>query len=68
MNLESPKILVILPGHKAAFNIPLNLIEPLGFKLEDKYLKRAGLDYWPLVNLIKYGDFDKFLESKLKKE
>jgi len=51
----------------AAFNIPLNLIEPLGFKLEDKYLKRAGLDYWPLVNLIKYGDFDKFLESKLKK-
>ena len=50
-----------------AFNIPLNLIEPLGFKLEDKYLKRAGLDYWPLVNLIKYGDFDKFLESKLKK-
>ena len=51
----------------AAFNITLNLIEPLGFKLEDKYLKRAGLDYWPLVNLIKYGDFDKFLESKLKK-
>ena len=29
----------------AAFNISLNLIEPLGFKLEDKYLKRAGLDY-----------------------
>ena len=35
----------------AAFNIPLNLIEPLGFKLEDKYLKRAGLDYWPLVTV-----------------
>ena len=39
----------------AAFNIPLNLIEPLGFKLEDKYLKRAGLDYWPLVTVNKYG-------------
>ena len=51
----------------AAFNIPLNLIEPLGFKLEDKYLKRAGLDYWPLVKVNKYGDFDDFLESKLKK-
>ena len=51
----------------AAFNIPLNLIEPLGFKLEDKYLKRAGLDYWPLVTLNKYLNFDNFLESKLRK-
>ena len=51
----------------AAFNIPLNLIEPLGFKLEDKYLKRAGLDYWPLVTFNKYGNFDKFFESKAPK-
>ena len=51
----------------AAFNIPLNLIEPLGFKLEDKYLKRAGLDYWPLVTVNKYGNFDNFLESKQNK-
>ncbi len=49
----------------AAFNVPLNLIEPLGFKLEDKYLKRAGLDYWPLVTVNKYRNFDKFFESKL---
>jgi len=41
----------------AAFNITLNLIEPLGFKLEDKYLKRAGLDYWPLVTVNKYEGF-----------
>ncbi len=51
----------------AAFNIPLNLIEPLGFKLEDKYLKRAGLDYWPLVTLSRYLNFDNFLESKIRK-
>ena len=51
----------------AAFNIPLNLIEPLGFKLENKYLKRAGLDYWPLVSVNKYENFDKFLESKSTK-
>ena len=51
----------------AAFNIPLNLIEPLGFKLEDKYLKRAGLDYWPLVTVNNYVNFDFFLESKAKK-
>ncbi len=48
----------------AAFDIALNLIEPLGFKLEDKYLKRAGLDYWPLVKLNNYPNFFKFKESK----
>ena len=31
----------------AAFNIQLHLIEPLGFSLENRYLKLAGLDYWP---------------------
>ncbi len=51
----------------AAFNIPLNLIEPLGFKLDDKYLKRAGLDYWPLVTVNKYANFHKFSESKTTK-
>ena len=34
----------------AATGTPLHLIEPLGFRLEDRYLKRAGLDYWPLVS------------------
>ena len=51
----------------AAFNLTLNLIEPLGFKLEDKYLKRAGLDYWPLVNLKNYPNFKKFKDSKPNK-
>ena len=51
----------------AAFNLPLNLIEPLGFKLEDKYLKRAGLDYWPLVTVNKYRNFNSFFESKSPK-
>ncbi len=51
----------------AAFNLPLNLIEPLGFKIEDKYLKRAGLDYWPLVTVNKYSNFEIFLESKTTK-
>ena len=51
----------------AAFDVTLNLIEPLGFKLEDKYLKRAGLDYWPLVKLNNYPSFDKFRKSKINK-
>ena len=48
----------------AAFNITLNLIEPLGFKLDDKYLKRAGLDYWHLMNIVNYPDFDVFKKAK----
>ena len=50
----------------AAFDITLNLIEPLGFKLEDKYLKRAGLDYWHLMKIINYRDFDTFKKAKNK--
>ena len=51
----------------AAYDITLNLIEPLGFKLEDKYLKRAGLDYWPLVKLNNYTNFNNFKDSKINK-
>jgi tRNA (cytidine/uridine-2'-O-)-methyltransferase len=35
----------------AATRTPLHLIEPLGFKIDDRHLKRAGLDYWPFVDL-----------------
>ena len=35
----------------AATGVHLHLVEPLGFELTDKYLKRAGLDYWPEVKL-----------------
>jgi tRNA (cytidine/uridine-2'-O-)-methyltransferase len=36
----------------AALGLRLHLVEPLGFSLDDHYLKRAGLDYWPLVDLV----------------
>ena len=39
----------------AAMGARLHLVEPLGFSLEDRYLKRAGLDYWPLVDLTVHG-------------
>ena len=48
----------------AAFNVTLNLIEPLGFELDDKYLKRAGLDYWHLMKIINFQDFDTFKKAK----
>ena len=41
----------------AAFNIKLDLIDPLGFSLEDKYLKRAGLDYWKYVDVEVHSNF-----------
>ena len=47
----------------AAFGLPLDLIEPLGFSLDDRYLKRAGLDYWPHVDLTIHKDIDAFFES-----
>jgi tRNA (cytidine/uridine-2'-O-)-methyltransferase len=44
----------------AATQCRLHLVGPLGFSLEDRYLKRAGLDYWPLVDLCVYGDWNNF--------
>src|SRR5262245_35978801 len=41
----------------AALGLRLHLVEPLGFSLEDRYLKRAGLDYWPAVELVVHGDW-----------
>lgn len=45
----------------AAMRTPLHLIEPLGFSLEDRYLKRAGLDYWPHVDVAVWPDFESYL-------
>lgn len=45
----------------AATGSELHLVEPLGYKLEDKYLKRAGLDYWHLVNVHVHKDFAELL-------
>lgn len=44
----------------AATKTPLHLIEPLGFTIDDKHLKRAGLDYWPHVNVIVHPDWQDF--------
>lgn len=47
----------------AALGLRLHLVEPLGFSLEDRYLKRAGLDYWPLVDLVVHASWDAALRS-----
>ncbi len=45
----------------AATGVRLHLVGPLGFSLEDRYLKRAGLDYWPQVDLRVYDDWETFI-------
>lgn len=45
-----------------ATNTRLHLIEPLGFKINEKARKRAGLDYWDMLDVIVYCNFEDFLE------
>ncbi len=41
----------------------LHLIEPLGFQLTEKNLKRAGMDYWDRLDVTRYIDYEDFLEK-----
>ena len=44
-------------------NSTLHLIKPLGFSLDEKQVKRAGMDYWHLVDLKIWESFEDFLEA-----
>ena len=73
--LESPILHVVLyrpeipanTGNIArlcgAAELRLHLIHPLGFKVDDRHLKRAGLDYWDQVDIRHHSSFEAFLES-----
>lgn len=41
----------------------LHLIEPLGFRLDEKAIKRAGMDYWSQLDVTTYVNFEEFLEK-----
>lgn len=41
----------------------LHLIEPLGFRINEKELKRAGMDYWDRLDVQRYMNFDEFLQK-----
>ena len=47
----------------AATGSMLHLIKPLGFSLEDKYLKRAGLDYWKMMEYRVYENFEQLMQA-----
>ena len=45
----------------------LHLIRPLGFQLDEKKIQRAGMDYWPLVDIKIHDSFEEFLEEESPK-
>ena len=47
----------------AATGCALHLIEPLGFSIDDRELKRAGLDYWCAIDVVVHPSLDAFLDS-----
>lgn len=47
----------------AATGACLHLVRPLGFSIDDKHLRRAGLDYWPYVNLTVHDSLTAFMEK-----
>ena len=47
----------------AATGAMLHLVRPLGFSLDDRYLKRAGLDYWHMMRYRVYDGFDELLRA-----
>lgn len=46
-----------------ATNTVLHLIEPLGFRLNEKEIKRAGMDYWEHLDVRRYMNFEEFLQK-----
>ena len=50
----------------AATGTGLHLIEPVGFKLDEKSIKRAGMDYWERLNVSRYMNFEEFRQMHPK--
>jgi tRNA (cytidine/uridine-2'-O-)-methyltransferase len=73
--MKDPQLHVVLiepeiPGNTGnigrtcvGLGVPLHIVGKIGFKLDDAHLKRAGLDYWPKLQLKMYADWDTFLAS-----
>ena len=51
----------------AATGCALHLVEPLGFRIDDRELKRAGLDYWKNLDVVVHASLDAFLQTTATK-
>ena len=70
MGIEVALYEPLIPGNTGnigrlcvGFNVHLHLIEPMGFEITDRSVKRAGLDYWPHLSWSKHRDFNIFYQS-----
>ena len=52
----------------AAIGAKLHLVKPLGFEISDKYLKRAGLDYWDKLEIEEHSSLNDFLAKYIPEE
>ena len=52
----------------AAIGAKLHLVKPLGFEISDKYLKRAGLDYWDKLEIEEHNNLNDFLNKYVPEE
>jgi len=76
--VPSPALHVVLYGPEIPYNtgniarlcgaaeLRLHLVHPLGFRVDDRHLRRAGLDYWNEVDVRHHTCFESFLESQGK--
>jgi tRNA (cytidine/uridine-2'-O-)-methyltransferase len=46
-----------------ALDCRLHLVHPLGYQITDKNLKRAGMDYWPLLDLVEHANLEDWIKS-----
>lgn len=53
----------MVPIRLSREDLRLHLIRPLGFSLEEKQIRRAGLDYWPKLDLTVYDNYEDFLKK-----
>jgi tRNA (cytidine/uridine-2'-O-)-methyltransferase len=52
----------------ACFGVELHIIEPTGFRLDDRAMKRAALDYGPLGHMTRHPDWDAFQRARLEQD
>jgi len=64
VNPEIPQNTGTIARLCAVTNTTLELVHPLGFKIDDKHLRRAGLDYWKSVDVREIKSIDEFKEKR----
>lgn len=68
VNPEIPQNTGSIARTCAATETPLHIIEPMAFKIDEKRVRRAGLDYWPYVDLHQHLSWENYLKTEQPKK